>query len=269
MNTEKAENAVNGLKSDLTRWSGHCAISDDNIRAATLGVNLKSILSIHHIKVYYRTDNVKWGPSNGYTARFLGFYLYVSNTTNRNDGYLCYHDTTYTRATIPPVVNIACPVYGQYVIYYNERLAGVRYPSDYSTFAFTEVCEIEVYGCREGICPYEYCKDCLYKQCLEGDNTCKKVCPVAFNGKKCEKSCSSHCLNSSGCDSKSGACQGGCEAGWKGLLCINECGSSEYGRNCRRHCGPCRYKNKCNPIDGSCPAGCAEGYAGKTCSMSN
>lgn len=264
-----ATNAINGLKSDLSAWSSHCTISANKKRTSTLWVDLKSIHNINHIKVYYRTENVKWGPNNGYTARFLGFYLYVSNTTNKNDGYLCFHDTTYTRATIPPVVKISCPVHGRYIIYYNERLAGVNYPSDYSTFAFTEVCEIEVYGCRSGICPYEYCNDCLYKQCPEWDKTCKKVCPVGYYGTRCENSCSSHCFHSNDCNSNSGACQFGCEAGWKGLLCNNDCGYSEYGRNCRKHCGHCRDQTKCNPVDGSCPAGCAEGFKGRECSMSN
>lgn len=33
---------------------------------------------------------------------------------------------------------------GRYVIYFNERL--IIYPTDYSRFAFTDLCEVEVYG---------------------------------------------------------------------------------------------------------------------------
>ena len=86
------------------------------------------------------------GPSNGYAPRFLGFSLYISNTTDKSDGTLCFKDTNFTLSTIPAVFNITCTVHGQYVIYYNERLAGVAYPVGYSSYAFNDFCEDEVYG---------------------------------------------------------------------------------------------------------------------------
>ena len=73
---------------------------------------------------------------------FLGFSLYISNTTDKSQGTLCYKDSNYTMNTIPPVVNITCPVLGQYVIFYNERLTGVSYPPDYSSYAFNLLCEV-------------------------------------------------------------------------------------------------------------------------------
>ncbi|XP_062596112.1 uncharacterized protein LOC134257523 [Saccostrea cucullata] len=139
--------AVDRLKTNLSGFGGECTLSDNGHKIATWLVNLKSIHSIHDIKIYYRTDNAPWGPSNGYTARFLGFYVYISNTTSRHDGHLCFHDTMYTNATIPAVVNITCPVHGQYVIYYNERpQMSHAHASELSSYAHTELCELEVHG---------------------------------------------------------------------------------------------------------------------------
>ena len=87
------------------------------------------------------------GTYSVFPGTFLGFSLYISNTTDRSQGTLCFKDSNYTTSTIPPVVNITCPVHGQYVIYYNERLANVSYPPDYYPYsAYNLLCEVEVYG---------------------------------------------------------------------------------------------------------------------------
>lgn len=83
--------------------------------------------------------------NNGFRATFLGFYVYVSNTTNRNEGHICFHDNGYFNiSTIPPVLTLNCSLHGKYVIYYNERISGQ--PSYYSPFSEINLCEFEIYG---------------------------------------------------------------------------------------------------------------------------
>ena len=56
----QASNAVDGLKSNLSEQGGECVISGDR-KTATWWVNLTEILSIHHLRIYYRTENQPWG----------------------------------------------------------------------------------------------------------------------------------------------------------------------------------------------------------------
>ena len=48
--------------------------------------------------------------------------------------------------TVPETATILCTYSGQYVIYYNERVPGRNYPSDYYRYARADLCEVEVYG---------------------------------------------------------------------------------------------------------------------------
>ena len=76
--------------------------------------------------------------------------MYVSNTTDKSDGVLCFKDNNYTLDTIPYVFNTTCAVHGQYVIYFNEYKTGDRYANftNDTRYAFNELCELEVYGKR-------------------------------------------------------------------------------------------------------------------------
>lgn len=67
VDTFDASNAVDGLISDLRAWGGQCVVSADYYEVAIWWVNLTRIHSIHHITIYYRTDNLTWNIYNGLT----------------------------------------------------------------------------------------------------------------------------------------------------------------------------------------------------------
>ena len=87
------------------------------------------------------------GSTNRHTTDFLGFAVYISNTTDKSEGNLCFKDEDFNVTTIPPVINITCPMHGQYVIYYNERWSWTSClkPSR-CHYAYNDLCELEVYG---------------------------------------------------------------------------------------------------------------------------
>ena len=99
-------------------------------------------ISVLHPSVFYL---IILDKDDFNTESFLGLSLYISNTTSKEDGVLCFRDTNYTRSTIPNPVNITCAYHGRYVIYYNNR-THKPYPEGYTNYAFTDLCEVEVFG---------------------------------------------------------------------------------------------------------------------------
>nr|XP_022304886.1 uncharacterized protein LOC111111958 [Crassostrea virginica] len=125
-------------------------------RTAEWWVDLGGVKNIHHVLIQHTTGNRERGKlyilptsyldkDKDNTKYILGFSVYISNTTNKEDGVLCFRDTNYTRATIPNPANISCPYHGRYVIYYNSR-TDWWYPEGYSTLTYIFLCEVEVYG---------------------------------------------------------------------------------------------------------------------------
>ncbi|XP_052693255.1 multiple epidermal growth factor-like domains protein 10 isoform X1 [Crassostrea angulata] len=274
-----ARNAVDGRKSDLSIVGGQCARAFRR-QTATWWVNLTTIHSIHHITIYFMTDNEPWGPSSFLTEYFLGFSVYVSNTTDRLQGTLCYKDDNFTVDTIPAVFTTTCPVHGQYVIYYNERLPIVTYPDGYSDNVGTYLCELEVYGCpttgcygsnNSLPCPDVNCQYChietgTCQDCKPGHQgyRCELACDRGLYGSECNETCG-HCRDVNQCSNINGTCLTGCDAGYLGDLCKTLCDRGLYGSECNETCGQCRDVKQCSNINGTCLTGCDPDYQGDLC----
>ncbi|CAH1233049.1 TIE1 [Branchiostoma lanceolatum] len=97
--------------------------------------------------------------------------------------------------------------------------------------------------------------------------TCQDACHEGSYGASCTQTC--HCQSGpSACNRETGACTGGCAAGWEGNSCQIEC-NGKYGSNCTTTCGHCYSGQICNRFDGVCPTGldfrCDSGYHGINC----
>ncbi|XP_052695812.1 receptor-type tyrosine-protein phosphatase zeta-like [Crassostrea angulata] len=269
-----SSNAVDGLKTNLN-WNGGQCVYSNSKETATLWVNLTSIHSIHHTTLYFRTDGYPWGP---YASSFLGFSVYISNTTDKSQGILCFKDNNFNKSTIPAVFTTTCPVHGQYVIYYNERLSNVKYPTDYSAHAENNLCEVEVYGCPaigyygtncslpcpDATCQYCHIETGTCQGCKPGyqGHRCELVCPRGFFGQNCINKCNDTC---NGCNTENGLCEFGCLPGWKGDSCHKACSTGSYGIECNETCGNCSDVEQCSNTNGSCLTGCDDGYQGDLC----
>nr|XP_022289949.1 uncharacterized protein LOC111101657 [Crassostrea virginica]XP_022289950.1 uncharacterized protein LOC111101657 [Crassostrea virginica] len=203
-----ANRGVDGRKSSLSLYGDECVTSQPK-NISEWRVDLGDVLSIHHISIQFATDNKFWNKDNDLTKYFLGFSVYLSNTTERDDGILCFRDTTYTRATIPNPINIPCPHYGRYVIYYNNR-THPPYPVGYSDTTINALCEVEVYGCSDQGKFGENCSmscppKCLKSRCDIRNGTCFE-CIVGYLGPTCESESSTAWINSKANDKRNLNC---------------------------------------------------------------
>ena len=99
--------------------------------------------------------------NKSHIAGFLWLSVYICNTTNKEDGILCFRDTMYTRATIPNPINITCPHHGRYVIYYNNR-THLPHPVGYSKDTGNNLKEVEVHGKFSLVLTYIFYKTIPY-----------------------------------------------------------------------------------------------------------
>ncbi|XP_034321960.2 protein draper [Magallana gigas] len=78
--------------------------------------------------------------------------------------------------------------------------------------------------------------------------------------------CSSHCLDDSPCNKKTGVCDRGCSPGYINSDCGTECSTGYFGMNCRENCsGHCVNNESCDHVTGVCFNGCQDGYIGARC----
>lgn len=63
--------------------------------------------------------------NNGYVVRLLGFFVYVFNFIDKEEGLICfYDDNVYNLLIIFEKLILNCKMYGRYVIFYNECKLG-------------------------------------------------------------------------------------------------------------------------------------------------
>ncbi|XP_062581631.1 uncharacterized protein LOC134243391 [Saccostrea cucullata] len=184
-----SDNAVDGEYSDRSTTGDQCVLSDNFQTTATWWVDLGRVYSISHINIMYKTDNLP-RPSP-FVGRLAGFSLYVSNTSCKDDGHLCFHEIQNKEGTPSEDQRINCPVHGRFVIFYNERVPGVEYPYYYSPYAYNDLCEVQVHGCLirafygedcNRSCPYT----CQNHLCHIHTGECFSCLP-GYQGPRCEQ----------------------------------------------------------------------------------
>lgn len=79
-----------------------------------------------------------------FESRFRNFSLYLSNTTIREDGFMCFHENGEVNGS-NLTLTVRCEGTGQFVIFYNSRES--KSPGDgFSEEAYIELCEVQVIG---------------------------------------------------------------------------------------------------------------------------
>ncbi|XP_056019837.1 multiple epidermal growth factor-like domains protein 11 [Ostrea edulis] len=242
-------------------------------------VDLEKVLNIYSIRIQFKDYGEQYVMRQ--RGRFVGFSLYISNTTIKENGYLCYKNGQ----ELPTLdFSTTCVKHGRYVIFYNERLDGTAYSTGYETnIVYTELCEVNVTGCKEsGVCGYNCdlpCpNNCQELRCDIVNGTCwgctagwvgefcNTSCPAGHYGLQCGFSCTGHCRDNLSCNHTTGQCDYGCGKGWTGIHCNTQCPAESYGPDCVYNCsGQCLSYLPCNRTTGRCDGGCNPGCTGELC----
>nr|XP_022307719.1 multiple epidermal growth factor-like domains protein 10 [Crassostrea virginica] len=222
---------------------------------------------------YFKDEHAKivWGNT------LAGFAVYVSDTPDWKSGLLCYQQGI--NEPVENNVSIHCFTTGRYVTIYNSRNGSEN--SMLSTFAYINICEVNITGCNIGHygeecleCP-SHCtnKTCQMQvghcfDCEDGYTgpMCEEVCPEGLYGKRCSFRCGS-CLNQEPCHYINGSCLIGCSPGWKGDYCDKNCDPGYFGFECNSTCNNtyCVNSTSCEPSSGHCTSGCISSWSGPFC----
>ncbi|XP_048239064.1 multiple epidermal growth factor-like domains protein 6 [Haliotis rufescens] len=89
-------------------------------------------------------------------------------------------------------------------------------------------------------------------------------CHDDWYGSKCEFHCG-ECRNDGPCNKTTGRCPNGCDSGWQGALCQQECADGRFGMDCSQVCGHCVDPAPCDKLTGICLDECAPGWGGDLC----
>nr|XP_034311855.1 multiple epidermal growth factor-like domains protein 10 isoform X1 [Crassostrea gigas] len=272
-----ATNAVDGDIKTCTRGESFGTLYPE--KSTWWYVDLGGRYNVYNIRIQFKDYGEMYTVRQ--RGRFAGFSLYVSNTTDRHDGYPCYKDGQ----ELPPLdFNTNCITNGRYVIFYNERLVGTNYPLGYETNSvFTELCGVTVTGCVRldvygsncdkpcsNNCPEPRCNisNGACYNCAPGwmGDFCKSKCLFGYYGSKCVQKCVGHCKENEPCNHINGTCDNGCLDGWIGVNCDKPCLPGKYGSRCLYNCtGNCLNDETCNITTGECHSGCKTGYKGGIC----
>ncbi|XP_069127221.1 uncharacterized protein [Argopecten irradians] len=147
--------------------SGCCSHTAESQNKVWWQVDLGSRATVSYITIYYR-DNFRF--------RFAGYQLYLSNITDFRNGVLCYEDTSNNLTKVELVITHQCPYTAQYVTIYNYRNNPRRHDW-YSTYAYLELCEVQVYGCPRQTYGYGDCNgvcsdNCYLSNCHATNGSC-------------------------------------------------------------------------------------------------
>nr|XP_034311837.1 receptor-type tyrosine-protein phosphatase epsilon-like isoform X1 [Crassostrea gigas] len=274
-----ATNAVDGNINTCTKTTDIGLTKLESDRYTWWHVDLGDVHSVYNIRIQFKDYGSEYTMRQ--RGRFAGFSLYVSNTTVRQTGYLCYKDGP----ELPPLdFDTNCITHGRYVIFYNERSFGTNYPVEYGTSnVVTELCEVTVTGCSAVGVYGVNCDKACPNNCQEGrcdiingtclgctpgwvGEYCTTGCPTKHYGLECKSNCVGHCKDFLGCNHTSGMCDNGCDDGWTGENCTEECQTGTFGPDCVYKCSKhCLGNGTCDRTTGKCHKGCKPGHTGDMC----